>query len=153
MTRRRTAILTLLSVLAAAGVWRGEAIYWWVMTIKNPGYGSSTSGKVYIEMGGYHRFSRWSEDFQLLGETVDWYSDTGFLYTRSFYRSDGSSRRTWWNADGSIRCQMDNSVRARGSGSEYRSEPPWLWGEVDQTEPTAPWTLQGISMREWYLAE
>ena len=35
-------------------------------------------------------------------------------------------------------------------GGEIRTTPPWLWGETDQTEPTAPWLLAGMTVDEWW---
>lgn len=152
MTLRRIAIIVPLLALVGVGVWQGTAVYWFVLTRQSPGHGSSTGGvDGVVKFGGYSRFSRWSKDTKLLGESVKWYADSGHLYSRSFHRSDGSRRTTTWNADGTIRFQMESDMNP--FDSTHRREPPWLWGEEDQTSPTAPWVLQGTSMRDWYLAE
>lgn len=154
MNPRRVAVIVLLLALVGVGVWKGEAVWWFVLTRQSPFYGESRNGSSsVVKFGGYSSFSRWSDDAQLLGESVDWYADSGYLHSRSFHRFDGSWRTTEWNADGTIRIQMDDLHRGGFSATKGRTKPPWLWGEKDETSPTAPWVHRRMSMMDWYLAE
>ena len=62
-----------------------------------------------------------------------WYKSNGFIASR---------HGTIWNSDGQIVEQYTKGVR--------RTSGPWLNGETDQTEPTAPWGVAGKTFEEWW---
>ena len=53
---------------------------------------------------------------------------------------------TSWRGSGEILSQTTGVAPNLTS----RRAPPWSWGETDQTEPTAPWVLEGKTVDEWW---
>ncbi len=43
---------------------------------------------------------------------------------------------TVWNFDGTVKFQWRLANRIT---LEQKTTPPWWWGVIDQTKPTAPW--------------
>ena len=62
-----------------------------------------------------------------------WYKSNGFIASR---------HGTLWDDAGKIVEQSKKGVR--------RTSGPWLDGETDQTEPTAPWIVAGKTFEEWW---
>lgn len=70
-----------------------------------------------------------------MGSTsLSWHRSTGFLARRG---------GTLFDVDGKITEQFDPNGTKRVSS-------PWLYGESDQAEPTAPWVRRGMTVDEWW---
>ena len=65
-----------------------------------------------------------------------WNVETGMIAVRR-HRDEV----TYWTSAGVLDRQY--------SRQEVRDAPPWLWGETDQLEPSAPWCARGESFEEW----
>ena len=144
---RRTIIWGLLVVLVACTLWFGPPIVCMVVT-----------DSVYVRRGEY-KYSdgttipervvcqvvagRWGLFFCFRDTQDEWYTQTGLLSERCELLS---GRATCWNPDGTIEVQFNVKSRDR------RESPPWLWGMTDQTEPTAPWIIEGLSFEEWWAS-
>ena len=145
--RARVALGIIALAVIGLGVWRGEALYWWVMTERV--YCDRVLGKKHLR--GYRTPSRWEHRF-LHGEVVLWDIDTGFLFSKTTHSAGEQPRATYWNPDGTLRWQVEeenahtnNFAHLGLDGWGYlddrkivRTQPPWLWGVTDQTEPTIP---------------
>ena len=62
-----------------------------------------------------------------------WYVKSGFKAIE--YPAGRKSCGTEWSPDGTVLLQVYRNAQGRG---QVKSNPPWLWGVTDQTEPTIP---------------
>lgn len=96
---------------------------------------------------GYYLVPRWRDAGALwhldAPYGVQWSPETGFK-VREQFKDDAGLRITYWNKHGAIVGQT-----FEGRVEEVRHRPPWLWGVIDQTEPSAPWTNREECDRWW----
>ena len=136
---RRLALLGLVFAFAGIGVWRGPAL--WRMATTKVVYELESGGLV-VE-SRVHRWRTNDYGFPYVVSSSIWVS-SGWLLTR---RDNLNRRVTTWS-EGSIYSQREGVLL--GPPSVLRFEPPWRWGETDQTEPTAPWVLAGETQTAWW---
>ena len=134
MTPPRRAKLVLLMLTAAIvglGVWHGEAVWWWVMTKRDP----CQNGSDGHEMRGWETVPRW--EFLGTHRSAElWFAETGFKASKGEWETAdrlAGFRITVWNPDGSVKMQLKGLPRR-----DKKASPPWWWGVTDQTEPSIP---------------
>ena len=136
--RARVALAVVALALVGLGAWRGEALWWWVMTERVPIDGSTSfkRGDVTVYenelLRGFRKARRWSG--RLHGPHEMWFLRTGYQSSRRWFEDGERTRWTNWEMDGAVRSQLwyENGTR------KERHSPPWLWGVTDQTEPSMP---------------
>ena len=145
VSRPRRARLVL-GVIALAviglGVWRGEALYWWVMTHRfyiesRRSMISSIFSSRGPNMRGWMQVPQWSaegwpDSNHVRGAT--WYVDSGFKAEELSVR-DSKLCITKWKPDGSV---AEQYIGIQAGKDQSQESAPWLWGVTDQTEPTMP---------------
>ncbi len=128
--RAKLVLLVLAVALVGLGVWRGEAVYWWVMTTKPVFEDLNDRNHTHCKRGFVVRY-RWSGDLAP-GVSCGWYLANGLKAWEDEWTETGQRiRRTVWQVDGTVWYQDLGLVNTRRS-------PPWLWGVTDQTSPTMP---------------
>ena len=119
--------------LVVVGVLGWEPLYTWATTRILPWEGNLRG----YEVRGYWRFVRGTSGPAVQhGPSSLWYVSTGFRFREVYFDNNLYVKGTRWNPDGTVAAQYDKDLGEKTS-------PPWLWGETDQTEPTAPWWKGG----------
>ena len=137
-TRRARVVLAVVA-LAVVGlvVWRGEAVYWWVMTKKELHWGVDELE----DRRGWYRVKRWDEG-QQHGMGITWNSKSGFMASREYWSHGTPVRFTRWRPwDGTVWVQTlcsQDPTREGMTIEDERHSPPWLWNVTDQTAPSIP---------------
>ncbi len=135
MKRSRLVLVVILVAVAALCIplWVNEGPLWrWVM-LERVDVETFSSGR------GWMIARRWTNPQIQYGRKVLWDPKTGFKKLDQYYYSGREAYGTGWDQDGKVRRQFHYWFSDSGDKSETPSEPPWLWGVQDQTEPTAPW--------------
>ena len=145
---RRAIIWGLLVVLVACTLWFGPPIVCMVVTdavyVRERKFHFPDGRVAPARVGWQVTAERWGLNFCFRDPQEEWYTSTGLLSKRYEPWSD---RVTHWDPDGKIYVQCFGV-----SFFDRHDSPPWLWGMTDQTEPTAPWIIEGISFEEWWAS-
>ncbi len=129
--RARVALGVIALAIIGLGVWRGEALYWVVMTKRK----LSTNGRDSPPERGWATVTRWSG--KVYGRYVIYYVETGFMATDGELNSEGNLvKYTHWNPDGTVVNQ--DWLPSGELEMQFKEGPPWWWGVTDQTEPSIP---------------
>ena len=141
--RSKVILAGLIFALIGAGFWRGADVWIWATTkvvyIKNSFRNEVDS----VTLLRIHRWIEHGEDDPLIVLECCWRLETGMPSHRTYTYSDLSWRRTEWRTNGTV-------YQQRLRSGEVRGKPPWLWGDSDQSEPTAPWILEGMTFDAWW---
>ena len=147
--RARVALGIIALAVIGLGVWRGEAVYWWMTTErafvsyqKLMGVDKNSGDLVSEEIRGFVSTRRGNADADALlglehGWSIDWYVSSGFMASEELYRDGVLLRETQYRPDGSVSWQFRAGPDANAEVGRLYS-PPWLWGVEDQTRPSIP---------------
>ena len=138
MTTRRSRLVLVLVVLgvAAVGVFAWEPI-WETVRVKRVLIESSSHS---VPRRGFGTYLRWSGRPVMHGLRRMWNPENGLLKHESTWHGGGTVTYTTWGRDGKIHVQAWDvwDEAARNQITQSRYSPPWLWGKVDQAEPSMP---------------
>ncbi len=133
--RARVVLAVIALAVIGLGVWRGEAVYWWVMTKRIP-TGAWESWDMKYEARGYTSRQRWASGKKRWhGPAVHHFVETGLLWNKGSHRDGRWDHGTWWEFDGTVMKQVRHDESGR---PEEKTSPPWWWGVTDETAPSMP---------------
>ena len=138
--RAKVALAVVALALVALGVWRGEAVWLWVMTKRIPWATTINRAGGSHQLRGWQTVKRWSPGTRH-GPRIVYYVDSGYRASEATYVDGSVTTQNIWNPDGSVLYQttyLDANGNYMRKGQKANKSPPWLWGVTDQTEPSMP---------------
>ena len=145
------ALLVIVLAMTVLAISNWEPV-WMLVMLKRIPIERAVSSLIHVEQSqftqpvrGWWTVKRWHRPSEgaAHGRGITFYVENGMKAEEVEWKHGHLDHFTRWNPDGTISHQVRfYDDQGRRIELTRRDSPPWWWGVIDQTGPTAPWLKQ-----------